>query len=719
MIPHIRLAPNPDGTYDILVEYTRADVELAADFDVERNLKADSKSLSSTMRSYAKKAKIKSVKILVSGALVATIAFSAFMSALAKGDRYIMGYLYSGTDLQQIEFVNQAGEALDTVSPSYFDLREDGSLKLNYLSPYFIKNMHSKGIKVVPFLSNHWNRTAGIAALKNVDSLSTQIADYVEEYDLDGVNVDIENVTHEQRDAYTQLVRLLREKIPSHKEVSVAVAANPNNWQTGWHGSYDYAALAQYADHLMIMAYDEHYEGGEAGPVASIDFVENSIRYALSKTTADKIVVGVPFYGRVWSLDNNRIVGKGTSTKTIQQILENCESTVTYDRESQSVKAEFVITESSGSFTVGSGVVLQPGRYVAWFENDRSYQAKLSLIEKYNLKGAGAWSLGQEDTSIWENYEDWVNGEDADTEESAPPAPSVPEQPAPSEPETDGTTTTTPSVPETGGSTATTPTGPEAGGTTSPAPSVPESDGSTATTPTVPEAGGPTVLPPTVPETGGTTATTPTDPENGDSTTAPPAGPETSAPVTKPSESQPVNAWVKENVSKAEVYKNPNLKGKVVASLSEGEAVSVLEDLGNGVYRVKLDGGQTGYMASACLTFQEPDLSEPLPPSQEYWVYEVRRGDSLWKIADRYLGAGSRYREIMELNGLTSDRLLPGMQLKIPGEAYREYTVKRGDSLWKIAQNQLGSGTRYTEIMELNGLSSDLIHPGQVLKLPR
>ena len=75
MIPHIRLAPNPDGTYDILVEYTRADVELAADFDVERNLKADSKSLSSTMRSYAKKAKINSVKILVSGALVATIAF--------------------------------------------------------------------------------------------------------------------------------------------------------------------------------------------------------------------------------------------------------------------------------------------------------------------------------------------------------------------------------------------------------------------------------------------------------------------------------------------------------------------------------------------------------------------------------------------------------------------------------------------------------------------
>ncbi len=179
-----------------------------------------------------KNVKIKSVKILVSGVIVTTLAFSTFLSALAASDRYTMGYLYSGTDHQQIEYINQTNNALDVVSPSYFDLREDGSLKLNYLSPFFIKSMHDKGIKVVPFLSNHWNRTAGINALKNIESLSTQIADYVEEYDLDGINVDIENVTHEQKDQYTQFVKLLREKIPGHKEISVAVAANPNNWQT-------------------------------------------------------------------------------------------------------------------------------------------------------------------------------------------------------------------------------------------------------------------------------------------------------------------------------------------------------------------------------------------------------------------------------------------------------------------------------------------------------
>ena len=126
-------------------------------------------------------------------------------------------------------------------------------------------------------------------------------------------------------------------------------------------------------------------------------------------------MIGVPLYGRVWSLDDNRIVGKGISSKTIQDILNNCESTVTYDETSQSVKAEFTITEQSTRYTVGGDFVLQPGKYVVWYENDQSYETKLGLVEKYNLKGAGSWALGQEDPSIWDHYEEWINGETQDT----------------------------------------------------------------------------------------------------------------------------------------------------------------------------------------------------------------------------------------------------------------------------------------------------------------
>ena len=411
-MPVTRLVPNGDGTYDIYLEYSRFDVEFANEFDVKKDILSNSRRILHTVRHYADTVKIKSVRIFVSSILIASVAFSTFLSIFAAVDRYSMAYVYGGTEQQQVQYVDRTNNALDTVSPNYFTLNQDGTLKLT-VSRSFVSSMHQKGIRVVPFLSNHWDRTAGVNALKNVESLSTQIANYVASYDLDGINVDIENVTQDQRDQYTQFVRLLRQKIPANKEVSVAVAANPNNWQTGWHGSYDYTALAKYADHLFIMAYDEHYEGSSPGPVASIDFVERSIKYALSKTSADKIVVGIPFYGRVWSLDNNQIVGKGISINMVQQILKNCQSTVTYDEKTQSVKAQFKITSSSPTYTVGGGTVLQPGNYVVWYENDKSYQQKLNLVNKYNLKGAGSWSLGQEDPSIWSQYEDWLDGESA------------------------------------------------------------------------------------------------------------------------------------------------------------------------------------------------------------------------------------------------------------------------------------------------------------------
>ena len=77
-------------------------------------------------------------------------------------------------------------------------------------------------------------------------------------------------------------IRLLREKLPGDKILAVAVAANPYYTNSGWQGSYDYAELAKYSDYLMIMAYDESYETGPAGPVAGLPFVEKSILYALN-----------------------------------------------------------------------------------------------------------------------------------------------------------------------------------------------------------------------------------------------------------------------------------------------------------------------------------------------------------------------------------------------------------------------------------------------------
>ena len=156
--------------------------------------------------------------------------------------------------------------------------------------------MHQNGIRVVPFLSNHWDRTSGVNALLMLTDWRRSFADTINDYGLDGVNVDIENVTEKQRTQYTELVRRLRESLPSDKEVSVAVAANPVVGTPAGTAHTTMRNWGKYADHLFIMAYDEHYQGGAPGPVAGYSFVQRSIEYALRYVPSDKIVLGIPFF---------------------------------------------------------------------------------------------------------------------------------------------------------------------------------------------------------------------------------------------------------------------------------------------------------------------------------------------------------------------------------------------------------------------------------------
>ena len=152
-------------------------------------------------------------------------------------------------------------------------------------------------------------------------------------------------------------------------------------------------------------------------------------------------------------------------------------------------------------------------------------------------------------------------------------------------------------------------------------------------------------------------------------------------------------------------------------------------------------------------TSQVDQAAEPGPG---YW-YIVKQNDSLTSIARDELGTGNRWREIADVN---PQRLLPdngvriGVRLWIPSDpkasekpapdstrsatpaepkvsanttapskpvpvtVAREYTVQAGDSLSKIASRELGAAARYTEIKAMNGLDTDDIRVGQVLKLP-
>lgn len=108
-------------------------------------------------------------------------------------------------------------------------------------------------------------------------------------------------------------------------------------------------------------------------------------------------------------------------------------------------------------------------------------------------------------------------------------------------------------------------------------------------------------------------------------------------------------------------------------------------------------------------------------------TYTVKSGDTLSGIAAKF---GTTYQQLASYNGISNpNRISVGQKIKVPSKTsgsgtasaagYTTYTVKRGDTLYGIALNQLGSGSRYPEIIKLNGLTSTTIYPGQKLKLPR
>lgn len=98
-------------------------------------------------------------------------------------------------------------------------------------------------------------------------------------------------------------------------------------------------------------------------------------------------------------------------------------------------------------------------------------------------------------------------------------------------------------------------------------------------------------------------------------------------------------------------------------------------------------------------------------------IYIVRSGDTLSGIGARF---GVAWRDLVPLNGIVDPSLIyVGQRLKIPTDGMAVYTVKQGDSLWKIAKDIYGSGWKYRIIAETNGLDSTTIHVGDTLIIPK
>jgi spore germination protein YaaH/cell wall-associated NlpC family hydrolase len=295
-------------------------------------------------------------------------------------------YLYGGTSETYKQQLSITENQVGTVSPNYFNIDSNGNL-ISQVDRSFVDYVHQKGYKITPFISNHWDYELGAKAMENRVALSQHLAQSIIENNLDGINVDIENLTLKEKEFQTEFLQLLVDQLRPHgKTVSIAVAPARFDTDYGWVASYDFEAIGRIVDTVFIMAYDQSYPGGPAGPVAGYPWVKETVSYLTSKIPSQKIVLGVPFYGRYWT---DSVKGSGISFNAAQSLIAQNNAVVKWNDYHQSFSATFKDQQTETNYEI-------------WFDNAESLKKKISLVKEYNLKGWGAWRLGQEDQEIWD-----------------------------------------------------------------------------------------------------------------------------------------------------------------------------------------------------------------------------------------------------------------------------------------------------------------------------
>ena len=153
-------------------------------------------------------------------------------------------------------------------------------------------------------------------------------------------------------------------------------------------------------------------------------------------------------------------------------------------------------------------------------------------------------------------------------------------------------------------------------------------------------------------------------------------------------------------------------QGDTLYSIAKKYNVSVNDIINaNNLTTTNLSIGQTITIP----TDTETKVPTPQPTEQEYTIYTVKSGDSLYSIAQKY---NTTMQKIIDLNNLSTTLLSIGQKLKIPTTTSSQvinYTVKSGDNLYTIAKKY---NTTVNELMEFNNLKTNLLSVGQTIKIP-
>ncbi|OEH86633.1 hypothetical protein BHU72_10280 [Desulfuribacillus stibiiarsenatis] len=291
---------------------------------------------------------------------------------------------------------------VNVISPTWFHLKDaQGNVSGEKASKEYVKWAHDRGYQVWALYSNQFDPELTKDFLRNPEARKRsiqQILGYAEMYQLDGINIDFENVYLENKDLLTQYVR---ELAPYLREQGLVVSIDVTiiSQSPNWSMVYDRKAFADTVDYVMVMTYDEHWGSSPvAGSVASLPWVEKGLQGVLNEVPKHKLVLGVPFYTRVWKEEMQsdgkiKVSSSAVSMQRAWDIVEEQKAEVQFDALTMQFYAEYSIGKD---------------RYRIWLETPESMQERIKLVRKYDLAGVASWRRGFEVPEIWETIETFL-----------------------------------------------------------------------------------------------------------------------------------------------------------------------------------------------------------------------------------------------------------------------------------------------------------------------
>lgn len=299
---------------------------------------------------------------------------------------------------------NRSGtiNGINVVSPSFFSLVSKGNGDINI-------NIGQEGIDYIKwakqynyevwamFSNNSYQETT--SKILNSYELRTKVINNIVnqaiKYELDGINLDFENMLAVDKDKYSRFVIELKPRL-QEAGITLSVDVTAPDGGSNWSECYDRHVIGDVADYIVFMAYDQYGIGAtKSGTTAGYNWVETNLKKFIDREEIEssKIILGIPFYTRLWEEDGEKSTSKIVNMKSIDEVLPSDVSRQWND----DLKQYYVEYNKEGKV------------YKMWIEDETSIRHKVSLVKQYNLAGVAAWEKDREIDNIWNVIKEELN----------------------------------------------------------------------------------------------------------------------------------------------------------------------------------------------------------------------------------------------------------------------------------------------------------------------